>query len=426
MFEFYGEQTDEVARRCKAAGLKFTDEDSGFPTIHFPRGRGSYPVALDSEEHAAWILGEPFEYYRLLEGYGASWSSEQQVIECSLVRGEILSPLDKDYEEGGVRETLNALGMNLDRTTPLNAGHRIILSTQGDISVSIGPRTDIQAILEGVIPPAHLTQYLTLQIMGPKARTHDEAVELLDRVGNAVLFQVDLSRHLFLRLERDWEPLKFPRVFPKHTEVAPLPPVRFEYDSGAMSLYWHGKSASSLPLLQFLAFYQVLEFYFPTYSQMEAQRVLRNSLKDPSFDVSRDADIARLLQVIKTNSRAGTFGSEVSQLEATIKHCLSAEGLRSFLIKEDESRYRFYTSEDSKKIVRKKIPVREESADHRSSVVERIYAIRNRIVHTKSGFEDQEPLFPFDPETKLLRHDIDLVRFLAQKVLIASSRPLQL
>ncbi|MDP9479246.1 MAG: hypothetical protein M3R38_26800 [Actinomycetota bacterium] len=70
--------------------------------------------------------------------------------------------------------------------------------------------------------------------------------------------------------------------------------------------------------------------------------------------------------------------------------------------------------------------MKEKAADHREAVVRRIYAIRNRIVHTKAGGEEDDPLFPFDPEVAHLRHDIDLMGFLAQKTLIASSRPLRL
>jgi hypothetical protein len=71
------------------------------------------------------------------------------------------------------------------------------------------------------------------------------------------------------------------------------------------------------------------------------------------------------------------------------------------------------------------MPIREKADDHREAVAKRIYAIRNRIVHTKGASGYQEPLFPFDPETTYLGHDIDLVEFLAQKVLIASSQPLR-
>jgi hypothetical protein len=65
------------------------------------------------------------------------------------------------------------------------------------------------------------------------------------------------------------------------------------------------------------------------------------------------------------------------------------------------------------------------SSDQRNEVAQRVYEIRNRIVHTKSEHDDLDPLLPLDPEVDLLRHDIDLVRFLARKVLGASAKPLK-
>jgi hypothetical protein len=62
--------------------------------------------------------------------------------------------------------------------------------------------------------------------------------------------------------------------------------------------------------------------------------------------------------------------------------------------------------------------------DHRNKVAERIYQIRNRIVHTKSEHDELGPLFPFDSEVNVLEHDLALVRFLAQKTLVASARPI--
>jgi hypothetical protein len=60
------------------------------------------------------------------------------------------------------------------------------------------------------------------------------------------------------------------------------------------------------------------------------------------------------------------------------------------------------------------------SFDFPKDVATRIYEIRCRIVHTKSGY-DEEPLLPFDPEIRYLRFDVDLIQFLARKVLIDAS-----
>jgi hypothetical protein len=59
----------------------------------------------------------------------------------------------------------------------------------------------------------------------------------------------------------------------------------------------------------------------------------------------------------------------------------------------------------------------------RRQIAERIYDLRCRIVHSKQSHTDAEPLHPFGSEAKRLRHDMHLVRFVAQHVLTTSSKP---
>ncbi len=57
---------------------------------------------------------------------------------------------------------------------------------------------------------------------------------------------------------------------------------------------------------------------------------------------------------------------------------------------------------------------------------DRIYDIRCRVVHAKDGAgHDSKLLMPYSPEVKELSHDVDLVRFCAQRALIASAGPIQ-
>jgi hypothetical protein len=441
------EAFEELKRRCEAAGLKCVEPDFDpeyiddpeyrlnlCMDISFPRGRNTWLVKVCGDITAQWFLQEPFEKYKMLEGFYASWSPEHQVIECDLVDCTSNSLLFSE-DWWTFSHALRVLGLerSLDaEEESADPEERLEIGSDTGLSISIGPASNIHSMLSYLVEifplediEETIPRSLTLRIEGVQATQHDDAVEVLERVGNSALFQFDLSFGLPLRLERQGDRFSAFR-WPAERSVDPLPPVRFEYDKEAMSLYWHGKAASKLPLLQFLAYYQVLEFYFPVYSQIEAQRTLRNVLKDPTFNPMRDADLARLLEAIKIGSKGRSFGNESEQLEATIRHCVTVDDLRTFLISADESRYRFYTSDDAKKLVKERIPVREESADHRSAVASRVYAIRNRIVHSKRGFENQEPLFPFDPRTQYLMHDIELMEFLARRVLIASSRSLQL
>lgn len=199
---------------------------------------------------------------------------------------------------------------------------------------------------------------------------------------------------------------------------------RHEYDKAPISLYWYARSATGMPLLRFLAYYQVIEFYFPTYSQVEARRKIQNVLKDPGFRADRDTDIARILSAVR--SRGGGFGDEGSQLRATLRECVDPDHLRSFLTSSEERQE--FLSGKVKGLTDHKIPIANASADLRDHVADRIYDIRCKIVHTKGEGRNGETelLLPFSREAEQLDYDIELVEYIAQRTLISSSSPLQL
>jgi len=183
-----------------------------------------------------------------------------------------------------------------------------------------------------------------------------------------------------------------------------------------------------MPTLQFLAFYQVLEFYFHRYLRRKSEQEIRNLLEEEPFDKLREVDKLRLMETIRLkyegSKKLGV--NEPQMLEIVVKECVSPLELRRFLIDNDE-RYDFFGSNTNpKKISNKDLPLFDARLDLRPNVAERIYDIRCRIVHAKQGFEDQGPLLPTDPEAQYLRHDIDLVRYLAQMALRMSRRPLQI
>ena len=241
---------------------------------------------------------------------------------------------------------------------------------------------------------------ITLKLAGMSAKTHDSALELLKKMSGSVFFQLDMLSGIPLALERERRRiLGGARTRRPVSGVGDLQYPRTQYDNAPLSLYWYGRSAEGMPLLQYLAFYQAIEFYFPIYSQSEAQRKLKAILKDPTFQSDRDADIARLLSAIYV-SRTGAFGDERSQLRATLMECCDHEELRSFL-EGDPSRKEFFASKSRSRLYHV-IQLANPSADIRNDVAERVYEIRCKIVHTKidSGGAALELLLPFSAEAE--------------------------
>ena len=153
-------------------------------------------------------------------------------------------------------------------------------------------------------------------------------------------------------------------------------------------------------------------------------------LKDPSFENNIDGNINRLIAMIKPYIGKGGYSDEKSSLKATLKNCLAPEELRSF-IKEDEARNKFFTTKEEWNMIAS-LNIFNENPKTEQDIVDstalRIYEIRCKIVHTKSPELDTqgEPLLPFSKEAQKLHFDIELIKFVSRKVLIASGKQLTL
>lgn len=412
-------KTSLLVERCKTAGIKCElkefDGDS-WAIVHLPNGRQSRPITVWPERNTIdSLLSVPFEKYTFLGEYSAIACYATHTIEAGFTWARVPSrDLMRAFKNDSTVENRDdAEGQPFTIRGGDNAPNCVIV---------IGPCSDAFAVLNhGLVAPSD-HKSITIQVTGVRISTHDEAVETLEHLTNSLFFQIDLARGIVLTLRRDH---RRRRRFTQRRRVGESPPIEFprtEYDSAPMSLYWYGRSSLGMPLLQFLAYYQCVEFYFPTYYQAEQKRRIRNILKNPTFRPDREADIGRVLAALNTSSRKGV-PDEKSMLRATIHECLDAASLRSYF-EAREDRVEFFAAK-TKGLTEIKIPIKSPDTDLRDLVSDRIYDIRCKIVHTKSGANDDvELLLPFSNEAQQLDEDIALIEFIAQNVLVAGSSAL--
>ena len=96
-----------------------------------------------------------------------------------------------------------------------------------------------------------------------------------------------------------------------------------------------------MPIFQYLAFYQTLEFYFPIYSSFEAKQKIQTLIKDPRFNPNKDSDITKIISTIKLSGSNKSFGSEREQLKATISAATNNIELEEFF-NVDKNRFDFF------------------------------------------------------------------------------------
>lgn len=389
----------------------------------FPCERDFISVRLTDRIEEKYYFESDFEHFKFIKDYEAVWSSKLKVIECELqpVARFVAPP---HYLLRRLFQTVNEEGDEQDEF----ARYEFEQSEDG-IKVSIGSASLDYAILSFLKDKRARFEFArrrpTIRIENIDISIHDKAKRVLEKVGNSLLFKVDMTLNLGMKLaeDRDVRRSYFRRRKSEHDLDRAFP--TFEYDSEPMSLYWYAKGAIEMPLLQFLALYQILEFYFPIFSQKDAHQQVKNLIKDPRFNPNKDSDISRILSAISKNKSQIGFGSELDQLKSTLSSCITKEDIRE-VIEIDEEMVEFFKDKKSRSLSNKNLNIGNSSADLVIECAERIYEIRCKVVHTKSSDKNYELLLPSSPELKYLVHDITILEMIAKKVMVSTSRLLKI
>jgi hypothetical protein len=399
-----------LKQRCENAALEVREreyEDGQiFRSVLFPSGREKRQVPA-SGERAESLLEIEFEKFVFLPNLEAICSYREQYIEAE-IRGyptplflarQIEAKLEKDPESEGL-----ALVDANDPQAP-----KVVLGFRSrELEVLTGGRA--------------MGRGLSIKILGGGFAGQEEAQGLLLRIANSVGFKMELSHGSGFSLIAD----RMRRFIPRRRRMTPVEDMAYpthEYENAPISLYWYAREARGLPLLRFLALYQCVEFFFPTYAESEAKRRVSLILKDPAFRLDRDSDLARVLTAVRLG-RSG-FGDEKTQLKSTLDGCVDPTELREFI--ESDEALAEHVSNKSSKSKFHKVPVANKELDLRGDVATRIYDIRCKIVHTK---DEQAPhgrgmILPGTDEANALEYDNSLIEFIAQRVLIGSSVPIR-
>ncbi|MDX8056326.1 hypothetical protein SK571_43720 [Lentzea sp. BCCO 10_0798] len=261
---------------------------------------------------------------------------------------------------------------------------------------------------------------LSLKISGSITERHDEALQVLERYAHALFFDMDVRFGLAFNIVRTPIRGDHPRLRrPRGRSQSPILLPRNRYAEEAASLYFYGRSANGMPLLQFLAYYQAIEFFFPSFWHAEQIRRLRNTLRDPRFSAEDDGELQRLIGIANGAGKGTT--SERQQLRSAVDAAVEEDDVRLFL-ESTPHRLEFFTQKNA--LVDVPHVVLKNSDSLRAQIANRIYALRCRIVHSKEdgGIAGAKVLLPFGREAGRLYHDVELVKFVAQKVILAGSR----
>ncbi|MBF0647143.1 hypothetical protein, partial [Desulfuromonas acetoxidans] len=264
----------KLIKRCNDAGIEaelreYFDGDT-YVAVGMPNGRDKRWTSFSSSEAITEILSFDFEKYTFLGEFVAIANYSENLIEAvirpinGMPRHFLQRRIFGEVSEGEEIEPIVLEENYLGRS----------------IKIEIGEASGAMRMLAR--GPFGRNGALSVKISGINISQHNQSLQILRKLSDSLFFQLDLQDGFALSLVRDRRHTRRPGHRPRRRphERAELEFPKIEFDEGPSSLYWYGRSALGMPLLQFLAFYQVIEYYYPTYSQEEARRRIRSILKD--------------------------------------------------------------------------------------------------------------------------------------------------
>lgn len=274
------------------------------------------------------------------------------------------------------------------------------------------------------VDPADVRRYmyapLTIRVHNMSEASVQAALNRSSLLIEACLFELSYLKGLPLGLAEEWlrpqprtRPFRFGDSVPG--DQLPLPTISFRSD--IVRFYQRGMSTND-PVTQFLSFYQVMEYFFLAVTNEQLYAKLSRRINDPRFSTT-NRNLDRIIQEVIEHRRTT---DQTEMLKAVLGKFVDENELIEFIkAYEEHLGEKLYTKR--KKIFGVDIAeVRLTPGHVLGNISKRITTIRNAIVHSSDQYERQERYVPLTTTSeRLIRRDIPLLKFLAERVIIATA-----
>ncbi|WP_146161337.1 hypothetical protein [Nocardia sp. MDA0666] len=244
-----------------------------------------------------------------------------------------------------------------------------------------------------------------------KTKLESAAEEIL----GSLLYELDVRNNVSVRTV-GWHTTDSRRA--RISRGRSSPTVRFpetRIEPQVSSMFGFASALHDNPPLRFLSYYQVLEAHFSIAVKRQALRELELELSDPIFDRHSKKSLNRVLSIAEKVSET----SEGVAIRTLLEHYVRTDKLIEFFSENDWGNH--FTKQGPIVGIGDNINPKNSNLILPHQVADRIYRIRNRIVHAKGDakYRDTPPLLPHTPEADALYPDIELARLLCSEVILS-------
>ncbi|WP_328769851.1 hypothetical protein [Streptomyces sp. NBC_00286] len=388
-------------------GDRFRFEETRRPLNSAQRRR--YIVTRENLSDVSSVISD----YRDCDGYKGVFQNGGSYVEyllqvsgSILPAGRLIERLEWDYQRAECDHEFNPWAIRTERRQYSPGFH--LTDPSGEVCVELSEISPIAAfrLSNGRHMRSDLVDY-TLKVMVSSAKNAETKLDIAQHVADGLLFELDARRDLGINLV-PWERA---RVTSRGSRYRGKSSISFPATSvprEVAALFSFATEAADNPPFSFLSYYQILEYYMPLTSKRDALRRVRREMRDFSFDISNDASVLRVLNVVERTKGL----SEEEALKILVRDCVREDKLRELF---QLDAFGEYFSQKGPIVGVPPVSLKATNETVAIQAAKRVYALRNRIVHAKDDpkYAETPQLLPRSGEANSLGPDIALARFLA-------------
>ena len=192
--------------------------------------------------------------------------------------------------------------------------------------------------------------------------------------------------------------------------------------------YYKQAQTSEMPVLQYLAYYHIIEFFYLSISEQNMFEQIKQQVASPMFSANNEESLKLLYQTFKKiskNQKEEDVWDERNALLLCLKKFVSDLSLLKSAINSIQTNALNYYKENEVSFADEAKAINWDLQDNDiyTLIRNRIYSVRNAIVHSKDGEKSRYKPFKHDKE---LNKEIPLIRAVAEFVIIYSAKDIKI
>lgn len=292
-----------------------------------------------------------------------------------------------------------------------------LVGPSGTPCVELSNASPLATLLYGRGMGSRILLTLTVKFAFGEAQRQAELIKNTDLIMRSLAYELDVRNGRVISARRRQLPAAHGRPALMRTRTAPVTKVRYpktRLQHEVADLFGFARQAVDNPPLAFLSYYQTLEYFLPAANRQSVLKKVRLELRDPTFDQESDSSLLRLISTAENAIRL----PEANQLRTLVHEYVRKDRLEAFFAIDWGNHFTNHGPISGVENVNPKNPNRDLS----DQVADRVYRIRNRIVHAKDDprYQEARVLLPRSQEAQALGPDVELIRLLAMEAIVAA------